>query len=154
MKREDCIVCSEVFKIEGVPVSFDTNETVREFKQRISLLFNLDFLKVELTYNLKTLSDDAAILESYFQDKEKIILYLTSSDLSAPRKISLERMKLKEKTLRKTKKALKTPKKSTKKASKKKSTKKKATKKKSKKKKSIKKKKKTSTRKKRKKTTK
>jgi len=109
--RDNCIVCSEKFKISGIPVSFDKNETVKEFKARMNLLFNLNVTNTELIHNLKSLNDNSILVESLFQENNQIVIYLSSPNLSVPKKLSLEMeksVKSKKKAKKKTTKKKKT----------------------------------------------
>lgn len=129
--KKDCIVCSEVFKLEGIPVNFELTETIVELKSRLALQFNLSVTDLDLIHNLKSLSDSSLTIETILGDMKKTTLYISASNITSPIKIVLEKKKkVKSKVIPNETLVESTKKKNTKKRKKKKKKKAKTTKKK------------------------
>ena len=87
-KRNDCIVCSPKYKLQGIPFHLDSSDTFDSLISRISLQFNISKENISLIHNLKTITDKNFSTHDFHQEGVKAIVYVASIDLSAPIKLS------------------------------------------------------------------
>jgi molybdopterin/thiamine biosynthesis adenylyltransferase len=88
-RRQNCIVCSSRFKLEGIPFHFDVKENLGEVRKRIALQFNLNLTTIELTHQARTLenADSKQLREIITNDNPKI--YVIAPELPLPLKLAL-----------------------------------------------------------------
>lgn len=89
-KREDCIVCSQKFKLQGIPFHIDDQDNYESLIQRISLQFNIQKDSISLVHNLTTITNDNFHTHNFSATTQPRIVYVTSVDLSVPIKLSLK----------------------------------------------------------------
>lgn len=88
-KREDCIVCSSKYKLQGIPFHLDQHDTYDSLLSRIALQFNVSKENLSLMHNLKSVTERNFSVGTFSDPNVKPTVYVTSVDLSAPLKLSL-----------------------------------------------------------------
>ena len=87
-KREDCIVCSQKYKLQGIPFHIDKSDTFDTITSRIALQFNVGKASISMIHKLTTITEKNFSAHTFNNSDLSPIVYVTSVDLSAPLKLS------------------------------------------------------------------
>ena len=88
MKRDDCIVCSNNYKLKGIPFIVEKNDTLKIFREKISLQFNLVEDSITISSLGKDLTGDKSLLNQIL--KESSSVYVFGNELPLPMKLQIQ----------------------------------------------------------------
>lgn len=87
-RRPNCFVCSDTFKIQGIPLSLSLKESVREFQERVKILFNLKNPSIAIeSHLLESKELEKTFKELFPSDQARPILFVFDDGLAKPLKI-------------------------------------------------------------------
>ncbi|MHA1992422.1 MAG: HesA/MoeB/ThiF family protein [Candidatus Hodarchaeales archaeon] len=87
LKRKDCVVCSDSYKLKGIPFAAEKSDTLSLFKEKLSLQFNLNKSDIVISSLGRDLQDENELLMKLLQDSQ--IIYVLGSELPLPVKLQL-----------------------------------------------------------------
>jgi hypothetical protein len=87
LKRKDCVVCSDSYKLKGIPFAVEKSDTLSLFKEKLSLQFNLNNSDIVVSSLGRDLQDENELLITLLQDSQ--IIYVLASELPLPIKLQL-----------------------------------------------------------------
>ena len=88
LKREDCIVCSNIYKLRGIPFIVEKGDTLKLFREKISLQFNLIKDSITISSLGQDLTEDEIFLQEILEETSSV--YIFADELPLPMKIQIQ----------------------------------------------------------------
>ncbi|OLS27494.1 MAG: hypothetical protein HeimC3_02720, partial [Candidatus Heimdallarchaeota archaeon LC_3] len=88
LKREDCIVCSNIYKLSGIPFIVEKGDTLKLFREKISLQFNLIKDSITISSLGQDLTEDEIFLQEILEETSSV--YIFADELPLPMKIQIQ----------------------------------------------------------------
>ena len=87
-RREDCVVCSEKYRLEGIPYYIDPTDTLLVFREKIAYQFNLNAKNMVLISKGQDLTDDTLTMQAILEQSN--IIYIMGIEIPNPIKLLIK----------------------------------------------------------------
>ena len=87
-RREDCVVCSTKYHLEGIPYYIDPADTLYVFKEKVAYQFSLNLKNIVLIANGQELIDAGLAMQNILETTNTI--YIMGQEIPAPIKLLLK----------------------------------------------------------------
>ena len=86
-RRSNCVVCSNTYRLQGIPFVIENSDILKNLKEKISLQFNIDPGKMVLSSSGRDLLNELSPVKGLLAGSDS--LYVLSAELPSPLRLKI-----------------------------------------------------------------